>query len=87
MDKKAQKAFTELKDLGVHVLGPEMGWTGHFAISAECHGDGSEGDKPELKLSFYEDYFGGNTVIPGILLKHGLYFEWQNAGVATVHEV
>ena len=86
MKRHARKAFTELKNKGVHVLDADLGWGGHFAIGAECHGDGSMGDRPDRLLDYYEDYFGERTIIPAILQKHGLYFEWINAGVAGVYD-
>jgi len=85
MKRHARSAFTELKKLGVHVLSPDLEWGGHFAISAEMYGDGSVGDNPDLKLRYYEDYWGENTIIPKVLSKHGLYFEWINAGVVGIY--
>jgi|TARA_R100001594_G_scaffold19347_2_gene37747 hypothetical protein len=86
MKANARKAFKELKNKGVHVLDPDRGWGGHFAISGELYGDGSEGDQPNKKLDYYEDFWGANTIIPDILDKHGLYFEWVNGGVAAVYD-
>jgi len=86
MKRNARLAFNELKKQGVHVLDADRGWGGHFAISGEYHGDGSEGDNPDKFLNFYSNHFGEETVIPAVLDKHGLYFEWCNAGVASVHD-
>jgi hypothetical protein len=86
MKRHARKAFTELKKKGVHVLDPDLGWGGHFAISGEPYGDGSKGDNPNLKLDYYGDYWGEKTVIPEVLAKNGLFFEWVNGGVAAVHD-
>jgi len=87
MKKNARLAFNELKKEGVHVLDPDCGWGGHFAISGECHGDGSRGDDFDRFLDYYEDYFGDRTIIPAILDKHGLYFEWNNPGVVAVYDI
>lgn len=86
MRRHARAAFNELKKLGVHVLDEDMGWPGYFAISAELYGDGSAGDEDILKLDYYEDYLGEVTVIPAILKKHGLYFEWNNTAIACVFD-
>ena len=86
MKRHARKAFTELKNKGVHVLDPDRGWGGHFAMSTEVWGDGSTGDDPDKRLDYYEDYWGESTIIPAILAKHGLYFEWYNAGVVAVYD-
>ena len=85
MQKNVNEAYEALKALGVHVLHPRLEHGGHFAISGELYGDGSQGDKPELKLDYYENYTGENTPIPEILKEHGLHFEWINAGVAGVY--
>ena len=86
MKRNARNAYNALKKLGVHVLGPELEWGGDFAISGECWGDGSEGDAWDKKLDYYEDYWGERTVIPGVLQKYGMDFEWVNPGVAAVYE-
>jgi len=86
MKNHARKAYTELKNKGVHVLHPDRGWGGHFAISGELYGDGSKGDDYDKKLDHYADLWGDNTIIPEILEKHGLYFEWVNGGVAAVYD-
>ena len=85
MQKNVSEAYEALKALGVHVLHPRLEHGGHFAISGELYGDGSQGDEPELKLDYYENYTGENTPIPEILREHGLHFEWINAGVAGVY--
>ena len=51
MKKHARKAYDELKSKGVHVIPPENGWGGHFAISTELYGDGSRGDEIEIGRS------------------------------------
>jgi hypothetical protein len=84
MKRNARKAYNELKKLGVHVLGPEFEWGGDFAISAESWGDNSVGDEPDKKLDYYEDYWGERTVIPGVLQKYGMSFEWVNA-LSLIH--
>jgi hypothetical protein len=86
MKKYARKAYDELKNKGVHVIPPENGWGGHFAISAELYGDGSKGDDFDKKLDYYASPTGDNTIIPEILEKHGLYFEWVNGGVVAVYD-
>lgn len=86
MKRHARFAYNKLKALGVHVLSPELGWGGHFAISGELHGDGSPGDDFDKRLDYYGDLFGERTVIPEVLAKYGLYFEWVNPGVAAVYD-
>ncbi len=86
MKRNARKAWNELEKKGVHVLDPLLGWGGHFAISAELYGDGSAGDDYDKKLDYYNDYFGTRTIIPEILSKNNLYFQWINAAVVGVFD-
>lgn len=81
-----RRAYIDLMNRDVHVLDPELGWGGYFAISAEMYGDGSRGDDPDRKLDYYSDPWGERTIIPRILDKYGLYFEWINPGVVGVYE-
>ena len=86
MKKHARKAYDELKSKGVHVIPPENGWGGHFAISTELYGDGSRGDDSDKKINYYVSPDGSNTIIAKILEKHGLYFEWENGAVVGVYD-
>ena len=102
MKKHAQKAFDELKAMGVPVLDPDRGWGGHFAISAEFAGapdyhfpGSTDCDEDGIPWADYysEDYrevhsvFGVNRKIIDVLEKHGLYDEWVNSGVTAVHDI
>lgn len=78
MKSNARKAFNALKKAGITVIDPDRGWGGHFAISGENADEGG--------INYYSDYFGEGGPVPGILSKHGLYFEWVNAGVAAVYD-
>jgi len=101
MKRHARKAFTALKKIGAPVLGPELEWGGHFAISGEQYGrdDGlypgsKDYDKDGLPWAEYysEDYaetfsvFGVNKKIIEILDDNGLFAEWANAGVLGVFD-
>jgi hypothetical protein len=77
---KAKKAFTELEKLGAPVKSsegyPERGF---FWISAEE-------EYSELWLDYFSLYWGSDK-LQEILAKHGLYFEWDNPGFASVYEI
>ena len=80
MKRNARHAFNALKKAGVSVL-EGKGWGGeysHFDISGE-NGDLNG-------IDYYSDYWGERGVVPGILNKYGLYFEWVNPGVAAVYD-
>ena len=99
MKQNARKAFNALKKIGAPVLGPEKGWGGHFAISAERYGrdDGFyEGHKDEAPdglpwADYYGEFQGGypvvNQAIMDILHDNDLYVEWINAGVLGVYDL
>lgn len=78
--KQAEKAFKELEKLGAPVKSSE-GYQGRgfFWISAEEEESG-------LWLDYFDLYWGSQR-LQDVLEKHGLYFEWENPGFATVHEV
>lgn len=80
MKRNARKAYNALKKIGVPVLDPRLGWGGesaHFAISGEAGA--------YEHLGYYENYWGGDA-LNKILRDNGLYFEWENAGVAVVYD-
>lgn len=76
MKRHARKAYNALTKLGLYLV-PGENWGGYFGISAE-------GDTPE-HLDYYSNYWGSEA-LNKILSDNGLYFEWCNAGVATVHD-
>jgi hypothetical protein len=97
MNANAKKAYEALRAIGAPVLGPEMGWGGYFAISGEAAGaddifykgskefdpdgtDWAEYYRPDFGL------FGVSTHITNLLDEHGLYCEWVNAAVLSVHD-
>lgn len=101
MKRNARNAFNALKKIGAPVLGPELGWGGHFAISGELAGRDNwfyEGSKDEAPNGFYwaeywspsaagpGEEFGVNKAILDILNKYDLYAEWNNPGVLNVYD-
>jgi|DEB0MinimDraft_6_1074348.scaffolds.fasta_scaffold00087_35 hypothetical protein len=94
MQRNAQAAYTVLKDAGLHLM--KDNWTdgAHFEISLENtkHLDrwiASEGKLPVYWADFYGEIFDmdGSQALNDLLEKHGLYFEWVNAGVIAVYSV
>ena len=101
MNRNARNAWNALKKIGAPVLGPELGWGGHFAISGEGAGrddwfyEGSKdyaSDGMDWAEYYTEDYreewsvFGVHKEIIEVLDKHGLFAEWYNAGVLGVYD-
>ena len=92
MKAHARKAYNELVKIGAPVM--EEPWNdGHFRISGECNCAGTFGGnkvQDELWADYWEQGFGEfgvNTKITETLSKHGLYPEWQNAGVLDVYDI
>ena len=82
---KLLAGFNELKALGVPMFHHEAsgGYAEEFIISAE------EPNSPEW-LDYYNEsnFWGGEMINPqveAIAKKHGLYIEWQNAGIAKLY--
>jgi len=82
MKQNARKAFNELKALGVPVVEFDH-YGGHFQLSAEE-------DNSSEWVDYYNSSlgdFGIHNTINGILDKHGLFAEWQDAAIASVWDV
>jgi hypothetical protein len=77
MKRHARNALNALTKAGITVH-EFAGWGGYFAISGES------GDLNGL--DYWADASGDSSIVPGILSKYGLYFEWVNAGVAAVYD-
>ena len=94
MNRNARNAWNALKKIGAPVLGPELGWGGHFAISGEGAGrddwfyEGSKDVDPDGNYwyDYYSNYWGSKH-LNDILEKHGLFAEWYNAGVLGVYDI
>jgi hypothetical protein len=101
MKRNARNAFNALKKIGAPVLGPELGWGGHFAISGERAGrddymyPGSKdfaSDGMDWAEYYSEDYaeawsrFGVHNEINDILDDYDLFAEWVNPGVLAVYD-
>ena len=84
MIPQAQKAYNELKAMGVPVIDRDD--EGHFVISGEDNtGDVIWADYHREYPMTYLDDFGVHKNINKVLSKHGLYAEWANAGFLNVH--
>jgi hypothetical protein len=97
MKRNARNAFNALKKIGAPVLDPELGWGGHFGISAELAGRDDwlyPGSKDLAPGGYWADYYGEFTgfypyvapEIEKILDKYDLYYEWVNAAVLGVYD-
>ena len=97
MNANSKRAFEKLKEIGAPVLGPEMGWSGHFSISAEKYGrdDGFykghiDEDPDGNDWADYYNYgfgeFGVSPHITAVLDKYGLYCEWVNPAILSVFD-
>lgn len=80
MKANARKCYNELKKLGC----PVKEWAydnsrGHFWIDAE------ESGASEWLDYWNSNMYFGNAKLNEVLSKHGLYFEWYNAGHANVY--
>jgi hypothetical protein len=81
MTKNAEKAFNELKEMGVPVRSSEgYGDRGYFWISAE------EGEESEVWLDYYSNFWGSDK-LNAVLDKYGLFFEWYNPAYANVWDI
>ena len=86
MKANAKKAYEKLRKLNIAVqCGDEWKEStgedrGHFWIW--CEGVTEE---TEEHLSYYGRNCGGSELLNKILNQHGLWFEWQNPGVANVY--
>ncbi len=77
-----ERAFEELKSKGLPVFKYDH-YDGYFQIDTE------RVDFSKLQEGYYLDYYDEfyyNQNIVRILSKHGLYFEWENPAVASVHD-
>jgi hypothetical protein len=82
-DPKAKEAWDKLIEIGAPVLGYELEWGGHFAISGECNYDETHGE--EMWAGYWEGMYVHPEIIK-ILNEYGLYVEWANAGVLSVYD-
>ncbi len=81
MATHAAAAFVELQKAGCPVKIWDGGDRGHFWIDAEQSGAGEWLDYWSNSL------MAGSDKLNHILEKHGLYFEWYNAGYANVYDI
>ena len=77
----AAQAFVELQKAGCPVKEWHSDERGHFWIDAEETAAGDWLDYWNMSL------VGGSDRLNRILKKHGLYFEWYNAGYAHVYDI
>lgn len=82
MKRKFKKAYTALKKIGAPVFTNED-MNGNFGLSAENNVD-------RIWADYYREFGwpeeGVDAGVLKIMDKHGLYFEWQNAGALWAYE-
>lgn len=83
MKKKFQKAFDELKAMGVPVF-ERSDYPNQFLISGEEDNSWEWLDYYDPRISW--DMEMVNPELTQILEKHGLHAEWENPGCLIVYE-
>ena len=82
MEKHAKKAYDTLVALGVPVV-EFSHYGGHFQISAEE-------ETSDFWLDYYDTHqlgdFGIHKDIHAILDKNGLFAEWADCAIASIHD-